>query len=81
MDAPPDADQLLLAYLQSSNGDDALIDTGGRLDERSDSAMSLASTIALDISPTVDAHPRHTVIIKAFCTFNGLLVTLAFPSQ
>jgi hypothetical protein len=80
MDAPPDSDQLFLAYLHCARGNDALTGTGERLDERSDSAMSLASTIAFDIPPTtVDAHPRH--LIKAFCAFNGLFVTIAFPSE
>ena len=51
MDAHPDTDQLLLAYLHGV-GDGAPLDGGeSRLEERSDSALSLTSTIAFDAPP------------------------------
>ena len=47
MDAHPDADQLLLAYLHDV-GDGVPLGGGEmRLEERSDSALSLASTASL----------------------------------
>lgn len=78
MDAHPDPDQLLLAYLHGV-GDGAPLDGGeSRLEERSDSALSLASTIAFDAPPAAPSTPR---VIKAFCSFNQLFVTIPFPNE
>ena len=65
----------LLAYLHGVEDGAPLGGGETRLEERSDSALSLASTIAFDAAPT---EPR---VIKAFCPFNQLLVTIPFPNE
>ena len=75
MDAQPDTDQLLLAYLHGVG--DVAVSEESRL-ERSDSALSLASTIAFDAAPAAPTAPR---VIKAFCPFNQLFVTIPFPNE
>jgi hypothetical protein len=78
MDAHPDTDQLLLAYLHGVD-DGAPLDGGElRIEERSDSALSLASTIAFDAAPSAPIAPR---VIRAFCPFNQLIVTIPFPNE
>eukprot|EP00966_Prymnesium_polylepis_P334924 7390275-Prymnesium_polylepis.3 len=78
MDAHPDTDQLLLAYLHGVDGGDHVNDHKERLEERSDSCLSLASTVAFDAVPTTPPSPR---VIKAFCPFNQLFVSIPFPSE
>ena len=76
MDAQPDTDQLLIAYLHGVG--DVAVSEESRLQERSDSALSLASTIAFDAAPAAPTAPR---VIKAFCLFNQLFVTIPFPNE
>ena len=78
MDAQPDTDQLLLAYLHGVEDGAPLGGGATRLEERSDSALSLASTIAFDAAPAAPTAPR---VIKAFCPFNQLFVTIPFPNE
>ncbi len=70
----PDADSLLLAYL-----DDSVVSVGD-VSSRSASLASnssLASTI--DASESLFSPPQLGAVIKAFCLINGLLITLRFP--
>lgn len=69
-------DSLLLAYLQAS---DENIHQDLATEGRSDSALSLASTIDALHSPSAPpvAPP---LLIKTFCTMNGLFLTIEMPN-
>ena len=75
MDTMPDS--LLLAYLQAS---DEHIHKDLASEGRSDSALSLASTIDAMESPsaTLSSTP---LLIQTFCTMNGLFLTIAMPNS
>jgi hypothetical protein len=75
MDSHADTDSILLAFLNGV-GDQPLLNENS-MHSRSDSALSIASTIALD---TVSM-PLHPHVIKTFCPFNQLFVSIAFPSE
>lgn len=71
MDAMPDS--LLLAYLQASDEYNPKDLTN---DERSNSALSLASTVEVLDSP----RDAPSLTIKAFCVINGLFLTIELPT-
>ena len=69
-------DELLLAYLDGAAA--TPLDGNGDLGERSDSALSLASTVTLE---AVSTPPSAPIVVKAFCPFNQLFVSIPFPNE